>query len=1092
MRTNHRAARILAIVGTAIAVQSATGAILFWNNPAGGSAAVAGNWGPAQVPLPADILNFNLNATYPVTFGGAVTAATQVNMNAGVLSMQFANPLTVTQQFVVGLEFNSNATCNITSGTLNSQGILSVGTMGGTSVLTITSSASLVTCSSVNGIRAGNSGNGTVNLLNGAVLETTAGPVNIAALGGSQGAVNVSGGVPGTFSTLRATHATLGDILVGNTGTGALTVTAGGRATAADDLSVAPSASSVGTVTVGSATADVSSISCNDLLVAANVSAAAAGTGTLNIQGGGMVTAVNTTLGDAHGGTGTLNLSGGLLSTVTLTQVGGSGVLNLTGGEMRITPGGSLLATASLTINGLASSMPLVHVQGSVGTLQTGFNIGPVNTGTLRITGGGRVVIPVTGTSANLGTGVGSSGLLEISGLGSTLLIESTAATLRIAHSGSGRMNVLDRATVTGPSMVLGFAAGSSGTMRVEGGSTVNGRTLGVGRDGGGSGDAMVSGSSSINITALIVGPGSQLAVDDSVVTVASALGASAEVQGRVALANGAELAADTIAVSGVVSGSGNLYGDITVAPSGLIFASGGTLFAGSVNNASTGFVNEGTLDVNDAVVHILDHDGFSAGNIQIDGGHLVAARLRLSGNGNIEGHGGITGRVDAAGGSIAIRNGNLTFNGPVTDDGTGAWSVSSPQFGAILAAGGGFTGRGSIPVSVSSEEEAAIIATGPLSLGNNNTNGAVELFGPLHIGPHAVSLASNTAALLGVLTTIAGGTLYGPDSNQRTVVIGGPFGEDILFTVFDAVPLELPPFGLLRGHGTIQHKLRTSGNSMVQLEGALSIEGSHFSNTTFPGLPPDFSSFVRSPFHGDASVGPHVLELLNFDHRFEATSDVTVAGGVIRGVRLGFLGTLTGHGTIESIHESPLVGNGGTIRPGGAGMGRFDVVGRFRNSFNTGSTTSTAVPGTIEVQVSGDQGFFHDEIVVQGDAELGGTLTVTIVDAEPPIGQEYRILRCVGGATIGEFANVVLPTLASGRLHVQYTGGDVTVIVVPECRTDFNNDGFVEPGDLDEFITSFFSDNEEERSRCDFNGDGFIEPGDLDEFITSFFEGCD
>ncbi|MGQ0627466.1 MAG: EF-hand domain-containing protein, partial [Phycisphaerales bacterium] len=61
----------------------------------------------------------------------------------------------------------------------------------------------------------------------------------------------------------------------------------------------------------------------------------------------------------------------------------------------------------------------------------------------------------------------------------------------------------------------------------------------------------------------------------------------------------------------------------------------------------------------------------------------------------------------------------------------------------------------------------------------------------------------------------------------------------------------------------------------------------------------------------------------------------------------------------------------------------------------------------------------------------------------------------------------------------------------VPYCLVDFNNDGFAEPGDLDEFITAYFSDDPMERARCDFNGDGFVEPGDLDEFITAFFEGC-
>ncbi|MGQ0628242.1 MAG: hypothetical protein ACT4PL_09125 [Phycisphaerales bacterium] len=62
---------------------------------------------------------------------------------------------------------------------------------------------------------------------------------------------------------------------------------------------------------------------------------------------------------------------------------------------------------------------------------------------------------------------------------------------------------------------------------------------------------------------------------------------------------------------------------------------------------------------------------------------------------------------------------------------------------------------------------------------------------------------------------------------------------------------------------------------------------------------------------------------------------------------------------------------------------------------------------------------------------------------------------------------------------------------VDPPCPVDFNSDGIVEPGDLDDFITAFFSDDADERARCDFNNDGIVEPGDLDEFITAFFDGC-
>ncbi|MGQ0626981.1 MAG: hypothetical protein ACT4PL_02635, partial [Phycisphaerales bacterium] len=87
---------------------------------------------------------------------------------------------------------------------------------------------------------------------------------------------------------------------------------------------------------------------------------------------------------------------------------------------------------------------------------------------------------------------------------------------------------------------------------------------------------------------------------------------------------------------------------------------------------------------------------------------------------------------------------------------------------------------------------------------------------------------------------------------------------------------------------------------------------------------------------------------------------------------------------------------------------------------------------------------------------------------------------RGPGGAGGGEMALNVRP-----RLNTTMGG------VVNPCFVDFNMDGFVEPGDLDEFITSYFSDVDEERNRCDFNNDGFVEPGDLDEYITSYFEGC-
>ncbi|MGQ0628039.1 MAG: PA14 domain-containing protein [Phycisphaerales bacterium] len=60
-----------------------------------------------------------------------------------------------------------------------------------------------------------------------------------------------------------------------------------------------------------------------------------------------------------------------------------------------------------------------------------------------------------------------------------------------------------------------------------------------------------------------------------------------------------------------------------------------------------------------------------------------------------------------------------------------------------------------------------------------------------------------------------------------------------------------------------------------------------------------------------------------------------------------------------------------------------------------------------------------------------------------------------------------------------------------PVCPADFNGDGIVEPGDLDEFITTYFTDPPG-NAAADFNNDGLVEPGDLDELITAFFDGCE
>jgi len=56
-------------------------------------------------------------------------------------------------------------------------------------------------------------------------------------------------------------------------------------------------------------------------------------------------------------------------------------------------------------------------------------------------------------------------------------------------------------------------------------------------------------------------------------------------------------------------------------------------------------------------------------------------------------------------------------------------------------------------------------------------------------------------------------------------------------------------------------------------------------------------------------------------------------------------------------------------------------------------------------------------------------------------------------------------------------------------CRADFNRDGNLDPDDLADYITAFFS--VPAPLSADFNGDSVVDPDDLADYITAFFQGC-
>lgn len=66
-----------------------------------------------------------------------------------------------------------------------------------------------------------------------------------------------------------------------------------------------------------------------------------------------------------------------------------------------------------------------------------------------------------------------------------------------------------------------------------------------------------------------------------------------------------------------------------------------------------------------------------------------------------------------------------------------------------------------------------------------------------------------------------------------------------------------------------------------------------------------------------------------------------------------------------------------------------------------------------------------------------------------------------------------------------------INLVSSPSCRADFNEDGFVDGFDYDDFVSCFEGDRCPRFMNPDFTGDGFVDGFDYDAFVRAFEEGC-
>jgi T5SS/PEP-CTERM-associated repeat protein len=287
----------------------------------------------------------------------------------------------------------------------------------------------------------GNSGTGALTIQNGGTVSN-----------GADAFIGVNSGATGTVTVDGAgsSWTDTGNLYVGQTGTGVLTIRNGGAVSNGSDGHIGANAGATGTVTVTGAGSSWTN--------AGTLSVGEAGTGTLTIANGGAVSNTTATIGTNAGATGTAmvtgtgsswtnsgNLSVGQDGTGTLTIAGGGAVSNVVGAI-----GANAGSTGTVTVTGAGSSW----------TNSSNFYVGQNGTGTLTIADGGAV----SGLVGIIGAALGTTGTVTVTGAGSSW---TTSLFMDVGASGTGVLTVANGAVVSAASVTLGDLAFSAGTLNI-------------------------------------------------------------------------------------------------------------------------------------------------------------------------------------------------------------------------------------------------------------------------------------------------------------------------------------------------------------------------------------------------------------------------------------------------------------------------------------------------------------------------------------------------------------------------------------------------------------------------------------------------
>ncbi|WP_054162741.1 autotransporter-associated beta strand repeat-containing protein [Rhodopseudomonas sp. AAP120] len=388
-----------------------------WNGAANGDWANDSNWvWDNHTPGASDTARID-------SAGPLIAAGTTGAVDTLFVSISNAADLSVAGTLnsgTVTLGYNSAAsgTLSVSGGSWTNSGNLYIGNAG-TGAVNLTNSAIASSYSANLGAVSGGSGSVIVDdanwtIGNGRIIVGDYGSGSLtlrngATVSGPGGIIGGNVGGSGAVTVSDSNWTNTGNLYVGNAGNGTLTVNAGGTVTSVDGY--------VGTLTGSHSSVTVSGPGANWSLSGAFVAGYQSGTtADIVISNGGVISAVQGTLGDLAGASGT----------------------------MLVTGSGSVW---SAFVN------PAIAYTGYM-------NVGLDGDGKLTVQNGGGV----SGYQFYIGNNSTSTGTVTLSGAGSYI---SMTNNLFVGADGNGTLTVSDGALVSAKAIKIAYSVGSSGTLNI-------------------------------------------------------------------------------------------------------------------------------------------------------------------------------------------------------------------------------------------------------------------------------------------------------------------------------------------------------------------------------------------------------------------------------------------------------------------------------------------------------------------------------------------------------------------------------------------------------------------------------------------------